>query len=112
MHRKQPRNGWTGHFRRHLRRPKAPSRDETRVGSAAGSAAETPGQKRNSAFGGTFGSRKTASHAGSAAETPFGGRTWSPLDDRSDSAKPKTKLKTPKSLHTLSQTCIKEHKLT
>ena len=67
---KHARKGWTGHFRRqvrrpkvppepkvrqvrrHLRRPKLPDRGETHACSAAPSAAETPKQRRKSPFGG------------------------------------------------------------
>ena len=83
---KHVKEGWTGHFRRqvrrpkvppepkvrqvrrHLRRPKLPDRDETHACSAAPSAAESPRQRRKSLFGGNFGSRMLPPQRG------FGGR--------------------------------------
>ena len=104
---KHARKGWTGHFRRqvrrpkvppepkvrqvrrHLRRPKLPDRGETHACSAAPSAAESPRQRRKSLFGGNFGSRKAClpSHVRrpkvpSAAEPGFCQRaeTWLPYE--------------------------------
>ncbi|KAG8639632.1 hypothetical protein MANES_14G157966v8 [Manihot esculenta] len=66
------------HFRRHLRRPKVSSRDETRVGSAAPSAAEPSLQRRKS---GTFGGRTLPSAAESllsSHNSTFGGKVRRP----------------------------------
>ncbi|KAG8661850.1 hypothetical protein MANES_01G050450v8 [Manihot esculenta] len=79
MHRKHSRKGWTGHFRRHLRRPKVPDRDESQAGLAAPSAAELSLQRRKS---GTFGSRTLPSAAESllSSQNPtFGGKVRRPI---------------------------------
>ena len=85
---KHAREGWTGHFRRqvrrpkvppepkvrqvrrHLRRPKLPDRGETHACSAAPSAAESPRQRRKSPFGGKLRQPKAAS------TSMFGGRKF------------------------------------
>ena len=67
------------HVRRHLRRPKVSSRDETHTLSAAElplSAAESPFLNRKPSFRGQPLAAETASTKGSAAEPSFGGRTW------------------------------------
>ena len=67
------------HFRRHLRRPEVSSRDETRVGSAAPSAAEPSLQRRKS---GTFGGRTLPSAAESllsSQNSTFGGKVRRPI---------------------------------
>ena len=76
---KWAKEGWTGHFRRHFRRPKVSSRDETHALSAAElplSAAESPFLTQKPSFRGQGLAAETASTRGSAAEPCFGGRTW------------------------------------
>ncbi|KAG8659861.1 hypothetical protein MANES_02G086350v8 [Manihot esculenta] len=75
MHRKHPRKGWTGHFRR----PKVPDRDESQASSAAPSAAEPSLQRRKS---GTFGGRTLPSAAESllsSQNSTFGGKVRRPI---------------------------------
>ena len=73
---KHARKGWTGHFRRQVRRPKVPPEPKVRQVRRHLRRPNLPDRSESLLSGASFGSRMLPPQGGSAAETPFGGRTW------------------------------------